>query len=292
MNRKLSFGDKILHAFIVCIMLAVIVITLYPFWYVLVASFSDAEKLNLARGIILLPQGVSLQAYQVIFQDTLIWKSYGNTILYTVAGTLLNIVLTTIGAYELSRRQLIGKSVIMKLLVFTMYFNGGLIPTFLLMDNLGLIDNRLVMILPNAISVYNLIILRTAFLSVPHALEEAAIIDGASPIRILVNVILPLTLPSIMVIGLFYMVGHWNSYFNAMIYLRDSDKYPLQLVLRNLLIENNMEETMGSFSFIDQRIAETVKYAAIIVSVIPVFVVYPFVQKFFVQGAMIGSIKE
>ena len=209
-----------------------------------------------------------------------------------MAGTLLNIVLTTIGAYALSRRQLIGKSVIMKLLVFTMYFNGGLIPTFLLMDNLGLIDNRLVMILPNAISVYNLIILRTAFLSVPHALEEAAIIDGASPIRILVNVILPLTLPSIMVIGLFYMVGHWNSYFNAMIYLRDSDKYPLQLVLRNLLIENNMEETMGSFSFIDQRIAETVKYAAIIVSVIPVFVVYPFVQKFFVQGAMIGSIKE
>lgn len=292
MNYKLSPSDKILHVIIVMVMVFVMIVTLYPFWYLFIASFSDANKLNLTRGIVLWFQGFSTQAYDIIFKNTLIWKSYGNTIMYTTCGTALNIFMTTIGAYALSRKGLIGSGTIMKLLVFTMYFSGGLIPTFLLMDKLGLVDSRLALILPGAISVYNLIILRTGFASIPKALEEAATIDGASPVKIMTKIIIPLSLPSIMVVGLFYMVGHWNSYFNALIYIRDSAKYPLQLVLRNILIENNVGSMMNEFSFVDQRIGDTVKYSAIIVSVLPIIAVYPFIQKYFVQGVMVGSIKE
>lgn len=291
MNEKLSPGDKVFHFIIVVFMLIVIMITIYPFWYVIVASFSDANELSFARGIIWTTQGFSTQAYQIILNNLLLWKAYLNTIIYTTAGTALNVFLTTLGAYVLSRRGLVGRNFLMKVLVFTMYFGGGLIPTYLQMDRFGLVNNPLIMILPGAVSVYNLIIVRTAFLGVPPSLEEAAVIDGASPNQILWNVTIPLAMPTIMVVGLYYLVGHWNSYMDALIYLRDSNKYPLQLVLRNILIQNDPSETMGNFSFIDTRIVQTVKYAAIIVSIIPVLIVYPFIQKYFVQGTMIGAIK-
>lgn len=220
---------------------------------------------------------------------------YRNTIAYTLAGTALNIMLSIAAAYPLSRRNLKGKGLVMGMMVFTMFFSGGLIPTYITISNLGLLNTFAVMILPTAISVYNVMIMRTFFMnSIPYELEEAAYVDGATHFRTLYSVVLPLSKPILAVMVLFYAIAHWNSYFNAMIYLSDKERYPLQLVLRTILVQSQSSEEIladvqGTFN--RMLMSETIKYALIIVASVPVLCLYPFLQKYFVQGVMIGSVK-
>lgn len=291
LNYKLSIGERSFHFLCTLLMIVIVILTLYPFWYIFVASLSDPFLVAKTRGIMIWFKGFDLSSYISVFHHKLIWTSYANTIFYVVAGTAVNLVLTTFGAYSLSRRHLKGRVIIMKFLVFTMFFSGGLIPTYLIVAQCGMLNSRWALIIPNAISMYNLIIMRTAFQSVPVGIEEAAIIDGASHFKIMMKIIIPLSIPVLMVIALFYSVGHWNSFFSALIYLRDSKKYPLQLILRELLISNDTSRVQeGSVS--TEQVGLTIKYATIMVATLPIICVYPFIQKYFIQGVMIGSIKE
>lgn len=292
MMNKLD--EKLFDVVNVVFLMIVTVITLYPLLFVLSASFSNPEYL--VRGEVwLLPKGINLGAYIRVFRDENIITGYANSLLYTVAGTLLNVVLTTIGAYPLSRKDLWGKNFFMKVFLFTMFFSGGLIPTYLLIRNLGLLNSFWVMILPGAVSMWNLIIMRTFFqTSIPFELQEAAFIDGCSNISVLLRIILPLSLPIIAVSILFYAVGHWNAYFNALIYLNDNEKFPLQLVLRQILLQNDvgkMTETGVETESQKLLIIESLRYAIIIVASVPVLLIYPFIQRYFVKGVMIGAIK-
>jgi putative aldouronate transport system permease protein len=275
-------------------MLALIVITLYPLLYVLFASLSDPSTFIQTRGVLLAPLGFTIAAYQAVFAYPIILTSYENTLFYVVAGTALNLVMTSLGAYALSRKNVLLKNPIMFLIVFTMFFSGGLIPTYLLVANtLGLVDTRWALILPPAVNTLNLLIMRTAFQSVPEALEEAARIDGANDFTILLRIVLPLSMPVVAVMILFYSVGHWNAFFNALIYLRTRELYPLQLVLREVLISNGTAGLTAGVSTRDvMPIGETIKYAVIVVATLPILCVYPFVQRFFVKGVMLGGIKE
>ena len=289
--KRMSTGDIIIHLVISVIMVFVVVVTLYPFYYIAIASISDAFELSKKIGIMLLPQGLNLAAYNEVFKYALIWTAYGNTIIYVVCGTAINLALTVTAAFALSRRGLKGSSLIMKLIVFTMFFNGGMVPTYVVVDSLGMVNTRWAMLIPLAINAYNFIILRTAFSAVPVEMEEAVTIDGGNYLHVFRHVIIPLALPSIMVIGLYYAVGHWNTYFSALLYLRSNRLYPLQIVLRNILIQSGGDQMAGDSTFASQYLAQTVKYAVIMVATIPIIMVYPFIQKYFVKGIMIGSIK-
>jgi putative aldouronate transport system permease protein len=274
----------------------VLLIVLYPLLFVLSASFSD-PALVMNGKVWLLPKGLTLDAYKEIFNYKAVWVGYRNTIIYTTVGTLINLTLTTIAAYPLSRRDLPGRNMFMIIMTFTMFFTGGLIPTFLLVKELGMLNTIWAMVIPNAIATYNLIVMRTYFqTSIPWELQEASQIDGCSNTRLLIYVILPLSKPIIAVMVLFYAVGHWNAFFNGLIYLRNSDLYPLQLILREILIISQsafLDESGSTFGMVDKLLlAESIKYALIIIACIPVLVLYPFVQKHFVKGVMIGSIKE
>ncbi|WP_284240944.1 carbohydrate ABC transporter permease [Paenibacillus glycanilyticus] len=274
-------------------MLILVVITLYPFLYVLFASFSNPADLIQHRGLLLAPTGFSLESYKLVFENPMISIGYFNTLIYVVGGTALNLAMTSFAAYALSRRgvKLIGP--VMFGIVFTMFFSGGLIPTYLNMKNLGLLDNRWAMILPSAISTWNLLVMRTSFASIPMALEESARIDGANDFKILFRIFIPVSLPIMAVMTLFYGVGHWNSYMDALIYLRTRDLYPLQLVLQEILITNSTDSMMSSVADVDKGlITETIKYATIIVATVPILLLYPFLQRYFVKGVMLGSIKE
>ena len=269
-------------------------IVLYPLYFVVIASVSDPMDV-LAGKVIWKPSGFSLEAYRMVFKDSQVMTGYRNTIAYTLAGTALNIMLSIAAAYPLSRRNLKGKGLVMGMMVFTMFFSGGLIPTYITISNLGLLNTFAVMILPTAISVYNVMIMRTFFMnSIPYELEEAAYVDGATHFRTLYSVVLPLSKPILAVMVLFYAIAHWNSYFNAMIYLSDKERYPLQLVLRTILVQSQSSEEIladvqGTFN--RMLMSETIKYALIIVASVPVLCLYPFLQKYFVQGVMIGSVK-
>lgn len=292
---KRTFREKIVYAIIILFMILMMVIMLYPFLYVLFASLSNPADLMTTRGAILAPVGgISSAAYQAVMDNPNILLGYRNTLFYVIAGTLLNLVMTTLGAYALSRKNVLFKDWIMLGIVFTMFFSGGLIPRYLLVSQtLNLEDSPLALILPGAIGTLNLIILRTAFESVPVALEEAARMDGANDLQILWHVIIPTSLPSLAVITLFYAVGHWNAWFDAMIFLRHRDWYPLQLVLREILISNSTATMSSGASAADvMPIGETIKYATIIVATVPILFVYPFVQRYFVKGVMIGAVKE
>jgi putative aldouronate transport system permease protein len=265
----------------------------YPLIYVISASFSD--PLRVIQGEVwLLPSKPTLASYGYIIGDGRIWQGYRNTVLYTAVGTALNLAMTILAAYPLSRRDLPGRNFFMFLMVFTMYFSGGLIPTYLVIRQLGLLNSFWVMILPTAIVTYNLIVMRTFFATtIPKELLESGFIDGAGNFRILLTIVLPLSSPVIAVVGLFYAVGHWNAFFNALIYLRDSALYPLQLILRDILLQS-MVEDVGTDSLGMQEqvlISEGIKYAIILISSLPVILMYPFVQKYFVKGVMVGSIK-
>ncbi len=267
-------------------------VTLYPLLYVVFASFSNPTEFAKHTGILLWPTGYSLEAYKVVLEKPEIWTGYGNTLFYVIVGTVVNMAFTISLAYVVSRPGLYWNKIIMLLIIFTMYFQGGLIPTYLLVNNMGLVDTRWAPILPTAISTFNLIILRTGFAGVPVSLEEAAKIDGASPFRIMVKIIFPLAMPTIAVIILYYAVQHWNSWFQEMIYLRDQDLYPLQLYLRQILIDNQQDDMVMATRTADQQaLSEIIKYSTIMVSTVPILLVYPFLQKYFTKGVMIGAVK-
>lgn len=291
---KRSRSEKMAYALIIALMIVLMIVTAYPLIYVLFASFSDPVELMSHRGILLAPRGFSLAAYEAVLQNPMIVIGYRNTLFYVTAGTSISLVLTVIGAYALSRKNVLWKSVIMFGIVFTMFFRGGMIPSYLLVgQTLRLQDSPLALIIPGAISTWNLLILKTAFESIPEALEEAARIDGANDFQILWNVFIPLSLPAIAVITLFYAVAEWNAWFGAMLYLRSREWYPLQLVLREILITSSTESMTTGVSAGDVLpIAETIKYATIVVATVPILFVYPFLQKYFVKGVMIGAVKE
>ena len=268
----------------------VALVTLYPFLYVVFASFSDPLELMSNSGLLFAPMGFSLDAYVRVFENPSIYSGYANTIFYVVVGTLVNIIATCMAAYVLSRKQFMLRRFLTVMFIFTMYFNGGLIPSYLLIKDLDLINSRLALILPGAVNTFNLMIMITGFEGVPESLEESARMDGAGDWTILFRIIMPLAKPTIMVMVLYYAVGHWNSWFNAMIYLRDADKMPLQMFLRDILTRSQLGAMSGQVDVED--VGLTIKYATIIVSTVPILCIYPFIQKHFVKGVMIGAVKE
>lgn len=279
------------------LLVIILIIIIYPLWFVSIASISDPDLVNSGK-VYLIPRGISFEGYRRIFQDSEILMSYKNTVIYTTTGTLLNLVLTLMCAYALSKKKLYGRNVITFIFTFTMFFSGGLIPIYLVVKRLGLLNKIWALILPGAISMYNVIIARTFFQStIPEEIEESAMIDGSSVTNTFIKIILPLSKALISVLALSYAVGHWNSYFDALIYLTDRKLYPLQIILREILIENQMKVDMVSKGLMEESMRNKVKYASlikygvIIVSSLPVFMIYPFIQKYFVGGIMIGSLK-
>ena len=270
----------------------VILVVLYPLIFVVSASFSDPAKV-LGGEVWLLPKGFTFEAYENILHNGKIWTGYRNTIFYAAAGTFINMIMTVLAAYPLSRPDLPGRKFLMVLITLTMFFSGGLIPTYMLVKNLGMVDTAWALLVPGAIATYNLIVMRTYFQSsIPWELQEAAHMDGCSNWRLLWSIILPLSKPILAVMVLFYAVGHWNSFFNALIYIRQESLYPLQLVLREILMISQSAAVDATVGIEDKiLLAESIKYAVIIVSSLPVLVMYPFVQRHFVKGVMIGSVK-
>jgi putative aldouronate transport system permease protein len=288
-----SSGEHAFNILNILLMAGLMIITLYPFLYVVFASFSEAGLLLKHRGLLLKPLGLNLQSYRMVFKNPSRFSSYLNTILYVVSGTSLSVLLTIFGAYSLSRKKVMLRMPITFFIIFTMWFSGGMIPLFLLIRNMHLLNNRLALILPNAVSAYNLIVTLTYFKSIPDSLEESAKIDGANDYIIMFRIIVPLAVPVISVITLFYSVAIWNAWFHAMIFLNKRELFPVQLVLREILILNDTAGVMGgSVSQGEQmQVGETIKYATAVVATIPILLVYPFVQKYFVKGVMIGAIK-
>lgn len=288
-----SLGEKLFDILNITFLVVLSLVTLYPLLYVLFASFSDPGYVAQLRGLLLFPKGLTFDAYMRVFDNPMIGSAYFNTLFYVIVGTSLNIFLTSLGAYALSRKDVMLRDFIMFMIVFSMFFEGGIIPLYLLVGELGLIDTRLALIFPTAISAFNLIIMRTAFQGIPDSLEESARMDGANDFTILFKIVLPLSMPVVAVMLLFYGVNHWNSYFNAMIFLQDRELFPLQLILREILIANDTSSmTTGVGSADAMPIGETIKYATIIVATVPILCLYPFLQKYFVKGVMIGGIKE
>lgn len=291
---KISKAERTFDVFNVLFMCVMMFIMFYPMWHVVCASFSNARELSAHTGILLWPKGYSLSAYKLMMKNPMILRGYGNTLFILGFGLAINMFMTSLAAYVLSRRNVLLNKPLTIIIVFTMYFSGGLIPTYLNIIQLGLEDSLWAVIVPGAISTYNMIVLRTGFASVPESLEESAKIDGASNLRILWQIILPLSMATFAVVCLYYAVAHWNAWFNAMLYLTTREKYPIQLILREILINNDttsmvnaMDVGAGDSSFV----SETVKYAVIIVSVVPILCVYPFIQKYFTKGVMVGAVK-
>lgn len=292
MHLKRTKGEKVFAVFNVCFLLLISFVTLYPMLYVVFASVSEPVQLIKARGILWFPLGFTTKAYSMVFSNRAILTGYANTLFIVVVGTTLNVIITAFAAYVLSREGYFLKRFLNFIVVFTMLFSGGLIPFYLTVQRLKLLDSVWALILPTMLSTYNLMIMRTSFAAIPVSLEESAKLDGANDIVVLTRIILPLSKAVIAVMVLFYGVSHWNSWFNASIFLNSRDKYPLQLVLREILISNDTSAMGNELGANDQEmIAENIKYATIVVATLPIMCVYPFVQKYFVTGVMIGSVK-
>lgn len=293
---KETKGDRIFSLVVSVIAVIAMIMALYPLYFVVIASISSPDAISLGQ-VVLLPKDISFTGYQFVLEEARIWLGYGNTILYTFCGTLLGTVVTLMAAFALSRKFLLGGGIIMKLMVFTMFFSGGLIPTYITVSNLNLTNTRWILILMGSVSVYNMIIARTFFQnSLPEEIFEAANLDGCSTVRFFFQIALPLSKAIIAVIVLYIAVSHWNSYFNAMIYTTDAKLAPLQLVLRDILILGKSLTNITDANELEalaerQRIAQVIKYVVIIVSSAPLIAVYPFIQKYFAQGVMIGSVK-
>lgn len=288
-----SRGERIFDLLNVSFMVLMIAVTLYPVYHVLMSSLSNSNRLIAHTGLMLVPQEFTLAAYRMVFENPNIMSGYRNTLIVVVCGTVINMVLTSMGAYALSRKRVFWTRPVMLYIVFTMFFSGGLIPNYLLINNwLHMGNSLLALMIPGAISTWNLIIMRTSFASIPEGLIESAKIDGAQDFTILFRIVVPLSMPVIAVMILFYGVQHWNSWFPAMIYLRDRGLFPLQLILREILIQNSTQQLLSSASMEDvEAVGESIKYATIIVATLPVLFIYPFLQKYFVKGVMIGSLK-
>lgn len=293
-TKKMKKGDRLFDIVNYLLLGIMSLIILYPLYFAVIASISDPTLVNSGQ-VFLYPRNITFEGYRLIFERDEIWRSYANTIQYTVLGTALGVIITMMIAYCLSRQDFEGRNFLMTFLMITMYFGGGLIPTYLLMSNLGLVNTRLILILLGSVSVFNIIMART-FLqsSLSPDLFEAAVLDGCSDIKYFIKIVLPLSKAVIAVLVLYYGVAHWNDYFNGLIYTTDEELQPLQLVLRSILVTNQlMAQDMTNIenALEAQRIVEIMKYGLIIVSSIPVLAVYPFVQKHFNQGVMIGSVK-
>lgn len=291
MAIRRSVGERIFEVINTIFMVLLIIVTLYPFLHVAFASISNPSLLIKHKGPLFFPLGINFGAYDMVFKNPMIGKGYENTIFYVVVGTALNLFITSLSAYVLSRKGVYWKNLLMFMAVFTMFFSGGLIPFYLQVKALGLTDQRWALIFPTAMSTFNLIVMRTSFAAIPDSMEESARIDGANDFTILFRIIVPLSLPVVSVMILFYGVGHWNSWFNAMIFLRNRELYPLQLVLREILIASSTENMMTDVVQDREPVGETIKYATIMVATLPILFVYPFLQKYFVKGMMIGALK-
>ncbi len=298
--RKETQGERIFDVFNALFLICLAIVMMYPIWHVICASLSDSSILSLNNGTFLFPLkrdgsfGISFDAYRSMFKHPLILSAYSNSIFILVVGTAVNVIMTSICAYVLSTKGPMLKKPLTLFIMFTMFFHGGMIPSYLVNTKiLGLYDSVWVLILPGAISVYNMIIMRTNFEGIPDELKEAARIDGAGNMTILFRIILPLSKAIIAVMILYYGVAHWNSWFSAAIYLKDRSKFPLQLVLREILIQNDTASMTagGSFDSDVADIGETIKYATIVFATIPILCVYPFLQKYFTKGVMVGAVK-
>ncbi|OAX49037.1 L-arabinose transport system permease protein AraQ [Paenibacillus sp. AD87] len=289
-RSRVTVAEVVLYAFAVLFLIAII----YPIYFIVIASFSDPS--SVANGQVwVFPKGFTLEGYRELLRHENIWIGYRNTILYTVVGTLFGLVVNISAAYALSRKDLVGRKFFSLFFIFTMFFSGGLIPTFLTIRDFHLYNTFLVMVLPFSVVVFDMIVARTFFqTSIPGDLWEAAQIDGCGNLRYFVLIVLPLSKAIIAVLGLWIAVGYWNSYFNALIYLKDPNLYPLQLILRNILITNQMQSGMGTgeAAQVALRLANLMRYSVIIIATIPIMCVYPFIQKYFNQGVMIGAVKE
>ncbi|MDF2923696.1 MAG: carbohydrate transporter permease [Paenibacillaceae bacterium] len=298
MAIKESWGDRLFHGLNTLFLLLLVAVVLYPLIFIVSGSFSDPAYVNSGQ-MWLLPKGVTLEGYKLVFGNPDIWTGYRNSLLYTAGGVMINLSVTITCAYALSRKDLAGRNAFMFFILFTMFFSGGLIPSYLLVKSLGLVNSYWALVLPSAASVMNIVVSRTFFQStIPRELEEAAEMDGCSNFRLFFQIVLPLSKPILAVMALFYGVGHWNQYFSALIYLSDRGKYPLQLFLREILVQQEMSEQMlpagADLELMSEkaRVAELVKYAVMMIAALPLLCAYPFVQRFFVQGVMIGSIKQ
>ena len=289
---KVSASSRIFDVFNVLLMIAVVICTFYPMIHIVMASFSDGNLLLAHRGILLKPLDFTLGGYKMVFKDPMILRGYANTIFVVVAGTFISVLLTATGAYFLSRKNVMLQMPVMLYVMFTMFFSGGMIPFYFTVKDLGLYNSIWSLILPTAINTFNLIIMRTGFSAIPDSLEESAKLDGAGHLTILFKIVIPLAMPTIAVIILYYAVSYWNSWFNAMMFIQDRVKYPLQLVLRGVLMSNDTSAMTGGVNTVDKEsVGESVKYGVIVVATIPILVVYPFLQKYFVKGVMIGAVK-
>lgn len=291
---KLSTFDRAFNVINLALVTLILIIIAYPLLFIISASFSDPILVSSGK-VLLFPKGLTLEGYENIFGSKEIWQGFFNSVKYTVIGTTINLILTVFAAYPLSRRDLAGRGPLMMLFTFTMYFSGGMIPVFLVVRMLGLYNTMWSLILPGAVSAYNIIVMRSFFDSaIPQELFDAARIDGCSDYSYMFRILLPLSKPVLAVMVLFYSNGHWNQFFNAIIYLRNAEMYPLQVILRNILLKNILTDNMiiefgGAANY--SHTSEIIKYGLIIVSSIPMMLMYPFVQKYFVKGVMIGSVK-
>ena len=291
MKIKQTVGERVWNWSIISVMFLVGLATLYPLIYVFSMSIS-AQEYVLRQEVWFLPKGFSLASYKLVFENQQIWTAYRNTLWYTTVGTIVNVLLTLLGAYALSRRQFFVRRQLSFLITFTMFFTGGMIPLFILINNIGLYDTRWAMILPTAVGAWYLIIAQSFFASLPESLEESAKLDGANDFVVFLRIALPVSKPIIAVLILYYAVGHWNSYFNAMLYLPSVDLQPLQMYLMKILTQASTELAGNMSAGIERdNIVEQLKYAAIIVAVLPVLCVYAFLQKYFVKGVMVGAVK-
>lgn len=296
MVRDNTLKSRILDILIYSMLAIILIVTLYPVLHICAASFSSGRAYD--KGLVtVFPVEFNLISYKMIFEAKLVPHSFGNSAIYTVVGTTVNLILTGTFAYTLSRKRLAFRGIYTGLVIFSMYFSGGLIPMFLLVKNLSMYNSMWALILPGAINTTNLIIMRTFFQSIPMELEESAFIDGANDITIFFKIILPLSKAGIVTIGLYYAVSHWNGWFSAMIYLKDTSKYPLQMILRQIIImSQGLQEAASSSD--PEALTSTgivnvagVKFATLFVSMVPMLILYPFIQKYFIKGVMIGSVK-
>lgn len=286
-------SDKTFDVIVGILAAIVILIVLVPLVFVAAASFSDPDRV--IRGEVLFwPKGMTLKAYTMVFENKDIWRGFANTIFYTAAGTFISVIMTILAAYPLSRKNLRGRNFIMMAILFTMYFSGGMVPTYLLVRDLGMYNTIWALLIPNALSTYNLIVAKTFFEnSIPEELYESARLDGCGNIPMLIKIVLPLSKAIMAVLVLYYAVAIWNAYFDALIYIKDSSMHPLQIVLRNILLLGQTEQMGTNDVGMAEKIkmAEAIKYSVIVVSSIPMLALYPFVQKYFVKGVMIGAVK-
>lgn len=289
MGKIKSFSSKMFDRVNYLLLALIGLLMFYPMFYVFIVSVSSAEYIN--QGLVtLFPRGLNFEAYKIVFKNSAIWTGYKNTCFYTIFGTLINVTCTSLCAYPLSRKDLYGRGPLTVLVTLTMFVSGGLIPLYLVMNQLHLLNTVWAIVLPPAISTYNMIVMRTSFSAIPDSLIESAYLDGANDMQILAGIILPLSKPILATMTLFYAVSHWNSYFPAMIYLNDQKKYPVQVLMRDIVIQGDFAQgadISGSMNVV----ATNYKYAVIIISVVPILLVYPLLQKYFTKGVMVGAVK-